>query len=85
MGRILQGYKITLVSSFAALARRNQFVITKKDKLLHLTVKDSISDISASLEMDIWGDLTLDALVQKSIISQRKIQGYKSVEPPQKN
>ena len=57
--------KTTLVSSFAASVQRNHFGKTKKAKLLHGTVKDVISDISASFRTDLWSDPNLDTARQK--------------------
>ena len=59
--------------------------MTNKDKILHGTVKYTVLDISASLWTVLWGNPTLDVSIQKTLILQRQIRGYKLVEPPTKN
>ena len=85
MNRLEQVYKTTLVSSFAASVWRNQFTTTKKYDLLHSTVKAAISDVSISFWMDLWSGLTIDKSGQKSLILQRQLRGYKSLDPPTPN
>ena len=67
---IPQGYKTILASSFTVSVDRNQFGTTSKFKLFHGTVKDAISDVSASFWMHFWGDPNIDTPGQISFIIQ---------------
>ena len=82
---IPQGDKTTMVSSFTTLVWRNKFNTTNKSKLLHVTVKGAVLDVSESFRMALWVNLTLDASGQKYLILQRQIWGYKSVDPTTKH
>ena len=48
LGSIPQYQRTIIVSSFAASVQRNRFGTTRKQKILHGTVKSAISDVSAS-------------------------------------
>ena len=74
--------KTTLVSSFVESAHRNQFGTKKKSKILHKTVKASISYISESFQKDLSSDLNLGKTGQRYLILQRQLRGYKSMVPP---
>ena len=73
------------MSSFSASVRRNQFGKTRKNILLHGTVKSAILDVSASFQTHIWGDPTLDSSGQKSLFLQQQLRGYKTLDPPRKH
>ena len=82
---IQHGAKTTLVSSFVESVQRKQFVTTKKDKLLHGTVKAAISDISVPFRTALWSDPTLYTARQKHLILKSQLRGYKSLNPPTKH
>ena len=85
MDGIPLGDKTILVSPFAASVQRNQFGATSKSKLLHVTVKAAVSDVSASFRTHLWGDLILDESGQRSLILQKHLRGYNSVDLPTKH
>ena len=62
--------------------RRNQFGTTKKQTLLHVTVKSDISDVSASFRTHLQSNPTLDYSGQIYLILKRQLRGYKSLDPP---
>ena len=68
------------MSYFLASFQSNQFGKTKKSKLLHVTVKLSISYVSESFWMSLWSNPTLDVSGQNSLILQHQLWGYKSLE-----
>ena len=72
------------MSSFAALVRRNQLGKTRKHILLHVTFKSAISDVYASFWTHLRSDPTLESSGQKSLILQRQLRGYKTLDPPTK-
>ena len=53
--------------------KRKKFDMTNKSKLLHVTVKAYVSDVSASFWADILIFLALDAPVYKSLILQQQL------------
>ena len=63
-----QGDNTILVLSFAALVQRNQFGATIQSKILHVTVKDAVSDVSTSFRIHLCGNPTLEASGQISFI-----------------
>ena len=73
------------MSSFSASVRRNQFGKTRKKILLHGTVKSAISDISTSLQTQLQSEPTLESAGQTSLILQRQLRGYKTLDPTNKN
>ena len=72
------------MSSFAASVQQNQFGTTRKKMLLHVTVKSAISDVSMSFRTHLWNELTLDSSGQTSLLLQRKLRGYKTLDPTTK-
>ena len=85
MGGIPQEQRKILVLSFNASVLRNQFGTTRKQITLHGTVKSAISDVSASFLMQLWSDPTLEASVKTYLILQRKLRGYKTLDPTTKH
>ena len=57
----------------------------KKEKLIHRTVKYTISDVYLSFWMALQSNPALDKTVQKSLIVHQKLRVYKSVKPPNKH
>ena len=55
-----------------------------KQILLHGNFKSSISDVSASFRTHLRSDPTLDSSGQKSLILQRQLRSYKTLDPPKK-
>ena len=47
-------------------------------------IKPSILDVPASFRTSFWRNLDLDTSVQKSLILQQKIRGYKKIHPTTK-
>ena len=68
LGGIPQEQRTILVSSFTASVWRNQFGTTRKQIILHGTVKSSILNVSASFWMYLWSDLNLEASGQTSLL-----------------
>ena len=85
LGGIPQDQKTMIVSSFATSVRRNQFGTTRKQILLHRTVKFAISDVSMSFRTHIKSDPTLDSSGQTPLLLQRQLRGYKTLEPTTKH
>ena len=85
MGGIPQEKRTILVSSFAASVRQNQFRKTRKQILLHETVKFSISDVSASFQTHLWSDPTLESSGQKYLTLQQQLRVYKTLHPTTKH
>ena len=82
------GYTIAeeiLVSSFAASVQRNQFGTTRKQILLHGTIKSAILDVSASFRKHLRRDPTLEASGQTSLLLQIQLREYKTLEPTTKH
>ena len=73
------------MSSFATSVRRNQSGKTGKHVLLHRTVKSAISDVSAPFRTHLRSDPTLESSGQTSLIIQRQLGGYKTLDPPTKH
>ena len=73
------------MSSFAASVRRNQFGKTGKHVLLHGKVKSAILDVFVSFWTHLRSNPILDSSVQTSLIIQRQLRGYKTLEPPTKH
>ena len=82
---IPQAQKTILVSSFAASVQRNKFGKTRKHILLHGTVKSAILNISASFRTYLQSNPTLESSGKKSLILQRQLWGYKTLDPPTKH
>ena len=70
--------------SFATLVRRSQFGTTKKQTILHETVKYSVSDVSASFRTHLCINPTLYFSGQISSILQRQLRGCKTLDPTNK-
>ena len=85
MGGIPQDQKKILVSSFAASVQRNQFGTNRKQILLHRTVKSNILDVSESFWMHLWSDPNLEYSGQTSLLLQRQIRGYKTLDQTTKH
>ena len=64
--------------------QKNQFVTTNKTKILQGIVKVAVSDASMYFRTDIWIGLYLNESAQTSLILQRQLQGYKTVDTPTK-
>ena len=73
------------MSSLAASVRRNQFSTTRKKILLRGTVKSAISDVSASFWTHLRSNPTLESLGQTSLLLQRQLWGYKTLDPTTKH
>ena len=73
------------MSSFAASVRRNLFGTTRKQILLLGTVKSVILDVSAPFWTHLWSDLTLESSGQTSLLLQRQLRGYKTLDPTTKH
>ena len=58
---------------------------TRKHILLHVTVKFSISGVSASFRTHLRSDPTLESSGQKSLILQQQLRVYKTLDPPTKH
>ena len=82
---IPQEHKTIIVSSFSISVQRNQFSRTNKQKILYGTVKSTILDVSVSFWMYLQRNLNLDSPGQTSLILDRELRGYKSLEPPTKH
>ena len=65
--------------------RRNQFEKTRKHILLHVTVNYAISDVSASFRTHLQREPTLESSGQTSLILQKQLRGYKTLDPPTKH
>ena len=85
LGGIPKEQRKILVSSFTASVQRNQFGTTKKNILLYGTVKSTISDVSVSFRTHLQSDPTLESSGQTSLLLQRKIRGYKTLDPTTKH
>ena len=70
------------MTSFSASVRKNQSGITRKQILLHGTVKSAISDVSMSFQTHLRSDPTLESSGQTSLIIQRQLRGCKTLDPP---
>ena len=84
-GGIPQEHRKILVSSFTASVRQNQFGTTRKQIILHRTVKSAISDISASFRTHLHRKPTLESSGQTSLILKRQLRGYKTLNPTTKH
>ena len=73
------------MSSLSASVQRNQFVTTRKQTILHGTVKSAISDVSASFRLHLRSNPDLDYSDQTSSILQRQLRSYKYVDPSTKH
>ena len=80
-----QDQRTILVSSFTASVQRNQFDTTRKQIILHGNVKSAILDVSASFQTQLWSDQTLEASGQTSLLLQRQLRGYKTLDPTTKH
>ena len=81
LGGIPQEQRTIIVSSFAASVQQNQFGTTRKQIILHGTVKSAILDVSASFQTHLQSDPTLESSGQTSLILQRQLMGYKTLDP----
>ena len=73
------------MSSFAASVRRNHFGTTMKQILLHETVKSSILDVSASFWTHLQSNPNLESSGQTSLLLQKQLRGYKTLDPTTKH
>ena len=73
------------MSSFAASVQQNQFVKTRKQILLHGTIKSAILDVSVSFCTHLRIDPTLYSSGQKFLILQQQLRGYKALHPTTKH
>ena len=85
LGGVPQEQRTILVSSFAASVQKKQFVTTKKQILLQVTVKSAILDVPASFWTHLRSDPTLESSGQKSLLLQRQLRGYKTMYPTTKH
>ena len=84
-GGIPQEHRTILVSSFAASVQQNQFGTTRKQIILDGTIKSTISYVSASFRTQLWGDPTLESSGKISLLLQRQLRGYKTLDPTTKH
>ena len=71
--------------SFYFSVRQNQFGKTRKQKLLHRTVKSKILDASASFRTHLWSNPTLESSGQTLLLLWRQLRGYKTMDPTTKH
>ena len=85
LGGIPQEKRTILVLSFFASLRRNQFVTTRKQILLHRTVKSAIIDVLAYVWEHLSSDPDLESSGQTALLLQQQLRGYKTLEPTTKH
>ena len=64
---------------------KTSFAQLGKKILLHRTFKSAISDVSVSFRTDLWSDPTLESSGQTSLLLQRQLRGYKTLDPTTKH
>ena len=84
-GGVSREQETILVSLFAASVRRNQVGKTRKQIILHITAKSVILDVTASFRTQLRSDPTLESSGQISLLLQRQLMGYKTLEPTTKH
>ena len=71
--------------SFAASLQKKPFGTTRKQTLLHGTVKYAISDVYVSFWTHLRSNLTLESSGKTSLIFRRQLRGLNTLDPTTKN